>query len=105
MRWKSVPAAVLVAAATLFGGVAAHDAAVPVERELTTRALAGAIGGYRRWISPRLRGRIACRFEPTCSAYGLASVEKYGALRGGWRAVKRIARCTPGTPAGTADPP
>ncbi|MGH9456515.1 MAG: membrane protein insertion efficiency factor YidD, partial [Thermoanaerobaculia bacterium] len=88
-----------------FGGVAAHDALVPVERELATRALAGSIVQYRRFVSPLLRGRVACRFQPTCSAYGLASVREYGALRGGWRAVRRIARCTPATPKGTIDLP
>ena len=36
-----------------------------------------------------------CRFTPTCSAYALEAVEKYGALRGGWLALKRICKCHP----------
>jgi putative membrane protein insertion efficiency factor len=36
-----------------------------------------------------------CRFDPTCSQYAIDAINKYGALRGGWRAMKRIARCHP----------
>ena len=36
-----------------------------------------------------------CRFHPTCSQYALDAFEKYGAWRGAWRTVKRIARCRP----------
>ncbi|MDO4173910.1 MAG: membrane protein insertion efficiency factor YidD [Eubacteriales bacterium] len=48
---------------------------------------------YRSAISPYLRP--CCRYTPTCSAYALEAVEKYGACRGGWLAVKRILRCHP----------
>lgn len=105
MRRPSLPAVILLATATLLGGVAARDAAVPPERQLSTRAALAAIGQYRRWISPRLAGKVQCRFTPTCSAYGMESVRKHGAVRGGWKAAKRIARCNPTTPAGTIDPP
>ena len=36
-----------------------------------------------------------CRYTPSCSQYAIDAVNKYGAFRGGWRAVKRIARCHP----------
>ncbi len=48
---------------------------------------------YRNRISP-LRAPC-CRFTPTCSAYALEAVEKYGAARGGLLAVKRLLRCNP----------
>ena len=51
------------------------------------------IGFYRRNISP-LRPPC-CRFIHTCSAYALEAVEKYGALKGGWLALRRILRCNP----------
>ena len=37
----------------------------------------------------------SCRFEPSCSQYGYEAISRYGFARGGWLAVKRIARCHP----------
>jgi uncharacterized protein len=48
---------------------------------------------YQYFISP-LTGRN-CRYYPTCSAYALEAVEKYGSLKGTALAVKRILRCHP----------
>lgn len=48
---------------------------------------------YRSAISP-LRPPC-CRFIPTCSEYALEAVEKYGAVKGGWLALRRIAKCHP----------
>ena len=48
---------------------------------------------YRRYISPLCPGK--CRYYPTCSAYAVEAIEKYGAARGGWLAFKRICRCHP----------
>ncbi len=36
-----------------------------------------------------------CRFVPTCSQYAIDAITKYGAVRGGWKAVCRMARCHP----------
>lgn len=41
-----------------------------------------------------------CRFYPTCSHYGLESVKRFGALRGGWLTIKRILKCHPFHPGG-----
>lgn len=48
---------------------------------------------YQYAISPMLPPR--CRYTPTCSQYAVEAVKKHGALKGGWLAVKRIARCHP----------
>ena len=48
---------------------------------------------YRRYISPLCPGK--CRYKPTCSAYAIEAIEKYGAAKGGWLAFKRICRCHP----------
>lgn len=37
----------------------------------------------------------SCRFTPSCSVYGYQAIEKYGFLKGGWMAIKRISRCHP----------
>jgi len=85
--------------------VAVHDARVPVGRQLSTRATVFAIEQYRHFVSPWIGNFVQCRFKPTCSVYGLAAVKKYGALKGGWMAVRRVARCNPWTPLGTVDEP
>lgn len=48
---------------------------------------------YKSAISPYLPR--SCRFTPTCSEYALQAIEKYGALKGGFKALKRILRCNP----------
>ncbi len=48
---------------------------------------------YRRYISP-LKSPC-CRYIPTCSEYAMIAIERYGAARGGWLALKRILRCHP----------
>ena len=55
--------------------------------------LKGLIHGYRLLISPVLGPH--CRYAPTCSAYALEAVGRFGAFRGGWLALRRILRCHP----------
>jgi putative membrane protein insertion efficiency factor len=67
-------------------------------REAAKRAMLAAIRFYRRHISPALPP--SCRFTPTCSAYALEAIERYGPLKGGWMAFRRILRCNPFHPGG-----
>ena len=62
------------------------------------RILIGLIAAYRYAISPWLGNR--CRYLPSCSEYTQEAIERYGALRGSWLGVKRIARCHPFHPGG-----
>ena len=57
---------------------------------------------YQRAVSPLLGSN--CRFSPSCSQYTIEAIEKYGAIRGIWKGVKRIARCHPFS-SGGYDPP
>ena len=48
---------------------------------------------YQRAISPLFPS--SCRFTPTCSAYGVEAIQKYGPFKGGWLTLKRILSCHP----------
>ena len=48
---------------------------------------------YQRKISPAFPPR--CRYYPTCSAYAVEAITKYGAVKGGWLTLKRLMRCHP----------
>jgi putative membrane protein insertion efficiency factor len=49
--------------------------------------------GWQR--GPSLILPPSCRYTPSCSAYAIEALERYGAVRGGWIALKRILRCRP----------
>ncbi len=56
---------------------------------------------YQRFVSPLLGPR--CRYYPSCSEYARQAIERFGTLRGGWLALRRVCRCHPLT-AGGLDP-
>lgn len=58
-----------------------------------TGLLIGLVRGYQLTLSPWL-GR-GCRHLPSCSAYAIEALRAHGALRGGWLALTRVARCHP----------
>ena len=58
---------------------------------------------YRKAISPYLGNN--CRFHPTCSVYAMQAIEKYGAMKGSWLAIKRIGKCHPFHPGGIDEVP
>lgn len=62
------------------------------------RFAAGLIRSYQVALSPLLG--VNCRFSPTCSEYARECVLYHGVLRGGWLALKRLARCHPWHPGG-----
>lgn len=94
-----------IVAAALVAVIAIHDFAVPHGRGFAARGALFVIDEYRAHVSPHLRGRVTCRFRPTCSAYGRAAIAKYGFARGSTKTAWRIARCGPWTAAGTLDKP
>jgi putative membrane protein insertion efficiency factor len=60
--------------------------------------LISGIYAYRLVIKPFFLP--ACRYYPTCSAYALEAIKKYGPVKGAWMGFKRILRCHPGKPGG-----
>jgi putative membrane protein insertion efficiency factor len=71
---------------------------VPAPARVPRRLLATLIRGYQRFVSPALPP--SCRFYPSCSQYALEAVTRHGALKGGWLAARRLARCHPFHPGG-----
>ena len=53
---------------------------------------------YQRTLSRVLPP--ACRFYPSCSQYAYEAIERFGVLRGGWLAFRRLTRCVPWRPGG-----
>jgi putative membrane protein insertion efficiency factor len=58
---------------------------------------------YQRFISPLTPP--SCRFYPSCSSYAVTALMRFGPLRGGWLAARRIGRCHPWNPGGVDDVP
>lgn len=57
------------------------------------RIFIGLIQGYRRFISPMFPP--SCRFNPTCSQYAIAAIDRFGVTRGTYLGFIRICRCNP----------
>ena len=57
------------------------------------KTLSFLIQGYQLLLSPILGSH--CRYYPSCSHYAATSINRFGVIRGGWLALKRILRCHP----------
>jgi uncharacterized protein len=67
-------------------------------KRLPRLALIYLVKGYQVSLSPLLPP--SCRYYPSCSAYAVEALERHGALRGSWLALRRILRCHPFRPGG-----
>ncbi|HRO63994.1 membrane protein insertion efficiency factor YidD [Thermomonas sp.] len=65
---------------------------------MIAKLLIALLRGYKRWISPLLGQR--CRFAPTCSEYAMEALARFGVVKGGWLAMRRVGRCHPFHPGG-----
>ena len=62
-------------------------------KKVLSKIMLALIAFYRNCISPLLPP--TCRYTPTCSQYAQEAIRKYGPLKGGWLALRRILRCHP----------
>ena len=85
----------------------AFDLARAPADQASARFLLGGIHFYQDHLRAPVRDgmKVKCRFDPSCSRYAEASIEKYGAGRGLGRSAWRILHCGPWTERGTVDPP
>ena len=60
---------------------------------MIARLLVALVRGWQ--LGPSLILPPSCRFQPSCSAYAITALRRYGAMKGGWLAAKRVARCHP----------
>ncbi|HSJ24529.1 MAG TPA: membrane protein insertion efficiency factor YidD [Longimicrobiales bacterium] len=60
---------------------------------MLARLLVLMVRAYQVGISPFLPA--SCRYQPTCSAYAVEALQKYGSVRGSWLTVRRLLRCHP----------
>ncbi len=82
------------------------DLARAPDQQLASRAAIVAVHGYQATLSRVFAFTgVTCRFDPTCSHYGEAVLKRYGLVRGGWMAARRVLRCGPWTAMGTLDAP
>lgn len=91
---------------TLIGSVDSGQHRTPIRRviaDVPRRVVVGLLRCYQLVISP-LYGPT-CRYYPSCSSYALLAVQRHGVLRGGWLAVRRLARCHPWAAGGVDDVP
>lgn len=61
--------------------------------DIMGRAMIGLARFWQRWPSAMLPP--SCRYLPTCSAYAIEAISRYGAMKGGWLALRRILKCHP----------
>jgi len=99
-RSQRLPAFLLAALLLLAG----TDVLRPPARQWSVRLFAVAVDGYHAYLHPLTGPYIRCRYNPTCSHYAVEATQKYGIVKGGWLALRRIYSCRPSVPMGTRDP-
>jgi uncharacterized protein len=80
------------------------DAARPPQKQLSVRIFVSAVADYHAYIHPFTERFVRCRYRPTCSAYAVEAVRRYGIIKGGWMSLRRVASCQQSVPMGTWDP-
>jgi putative membrane protein insertion efficiency factor len=87
---KGIAAGILVA-------LLVWDLTSPPSQQVTAKAAIFAIRVYQKTYGRVLKKSNVCRFQPTCSNYGIQAFQKYGSLKGFWKTAGRLLRCSPFT--------
>jgi putative membrane protein insertion efficiency factor len=95
---------ILLVVVTVVGLALVVDVCRAPGHQLTARSYIGLVHVYQVVGRPLLKGKIACRYRPTCSDYSIEAVQQHGTLRGLVLTYKRIRSCTNDVPMGTSDP-
>jgi uncharacterized protein len=66
---------------------------VQADKDLIARGMIATARFWQRWPSAMMGP--GCRYTPSCSAYAIEAISRYGAARGGWLAARRLCRCHP----------
>ena len=103
MRKKKLKLLLLSAALVTSLGLA-WDVSRQPEQQLTARVYIGSVHVYQALGRPLLKGKVACRYRPTCSDYSIEAVRQHGTMRGLALTYRRIRSCTSDVPMGTIDP-
>ncbi len=79
---------------------------------IASKILVGSIRFYQKTLSPdhgiffsHLYPHGCCKFYPTCSDYACQAISRFGTLKGGWLATKRVLRCNPMSTGGVDEVP
>jgi putative membrane protein insertion efficiency factor len=72
--------------------------------QITGRVYVGGVHLYQAWGRPLLKGKVRCRYHPTCSQYSIEAVQKHGLRRGLVLTCQRLNSCRPDVPCDTPDP-
>jgi len=65
------------------------------KHQFTVNILVFSIEKYHEYVTPHLKGAVACKFTPTCSAYAMMALKKHGAFKGTALTIARLAKCSP----------
>lgn len=65
------------------------------KHQFTVKILVFSIEKYHEYVGPHLKGTVACKFTPTCSAYAMMALKEHGAFKGTAMTIVRLARCSP----------
>ena len=100
------PKRIFLSLLVLFVVLLGADLSRAADHQVSARLLSTGIHVYQHTIGPLMPVvGVQCRFTPTCSHYAETAIARDGLARGGWKAMKRIARCGPWTRQGTHDEP